>query len=194
MVTEKDKAIAGQLYNASDPILIKERDNAHLICHRYNSSRDRLKQKEILNKLLGKVGSNCLIEAPFFCDYGYNIFLGDNVYFNFNCTILDCAPVYIGNGVKLAPGVQLYTAGHPIDPSVRALGLEFATSIRIADNVWIGGSSILLPGVCVGENTVIGAGSVVTRSLPSNVVAVGNPCRIIKQIPSNNENLTNSSS
>lgn len=183
MVTEKEKAISGQLYNASDPILVKERDDAHLVCHQYNSSRDRLKQEEILNKLLGKVGSNCLIEAPFFCDYGYNIFLGDNVYFNFNCTILDAAPVYIGNGVKLAPGVQLYTAGHPIDPSDRAACLEFATSIKIDDNVWVGGGSILLPGVSVGENTVIGAGSVVTKSLPSNVVAVGNPCRIIKQIP-----------
>ncbi|MEL6496433.1 MAG: sugar O-acetyltransferase [Cyanobacteria bacterium J06623_7] len=181
-MTEKEKAILGQLYNASDPILVKERDDAHQVCHQYNATSDRLKQKEILNKLLGKVGNNCLIEAPFFCDYGYNIFLGDNVYFNFNCTILDCAPVYIGNGVKLAPGVQLYTAGHSIDPSDRALGLEFATSISIEDNVWIGGGSILLPGVSVGENTVIGAGSVVTKSIPSNVVAVGNPCRIIKRI------------
>lgn len=194
MVTEKEKAIAGQLYNASDPILVKERDDAHLICHQYNSFSDRLNKKAILNKLLGKVGSNCLIEAPFFCDYGYNIFLGDNVYFNFNGTILDCAPVCIGNGVKLAPGVQIYTAGHPVDPSDRASCLEFATSIRIEDNVWIGGSSILLPGICIGENTVIGAGSVVTKSIPSNVVAVGNPCRIIKKISPNNENPINSSS
>lgn len=192
MATEKEKMIAGQLYYASDPILVEERENAHVICHEYNSTPgDRaertgkancLNRKAILKKLIGQVGENCLIEPPFFCDYGYNIVLGDNVYFNFNCTILDCAPVYIGHGVKFGPGVQVYTAGHPIDLSDRLKGLEFAASIEIGDNVWVGGGSILIPGVQIGKNTVIGAGSVVTKSLPSNVVAVGNPCRVIKQI------------
>ena len=183
MASEKEKMIAGQLYNASDPKLVQEREHTHIICHTYNSTPNGGPSRQAtLHQLMGKVGENCFIEPPFFCDYGYHILLGDDVYFNFNCTILDCAPVRIGNGVKFGPNVQVYTAGHPIDPSDRARGLEFASGVAIGQNVWVGGGSILLPGVHIGHNTVIGAGSVVTKSLPANVVAVGNPCRIIKHI------------
>lgn len=183
MASEKEKMMAGQLYNASDPILVKERERTHVICHDYNSTPNGGPSRQgSLNQLMGKVGKNCFVEPPFFCDYGYNIFLGDEVYFNFNCTILDCAPVQIGNGVKFGPNVQIYTAGHPINSGDRAQGLEFANGIEIGNSVWVGGGSILLPGVHIGDKTVIGAGSVVTKSLPANVVAVGNPCRVIKHI------------
>ncbi|MEM0981700.1 MAG: sugar O-acetyltransferase [Cyanobacteria bacterium P01_H01_bin.58] len=183
MASIKEKMILGQLYNASEPILVAERAHAHTICHHYNSTPNCGSPREsTLQPLFGQLGKNVLIEPPFFCDYGYNIFLDDDVYFNFNCTILDCAPVRIGKGVKFGPGVQVYTAGHPINPSDRAQGLEYALSITIEANVWVGGGSILLPGVHIGCNTVIGAGSVVTKSLPANVVAVGNPCRVIKSV------------
>ena len=183
MASEKSKMMAGQLYFAADPSLVSAREHAHAICHAYNLQPNGGEHRQVdLSALMGQVGRNCLIEPPFFCDYGYNIFLGDDVYFNFNCTILDCAPVRIGNGVKFGPGVQVYTAGHPIDPRDRAKGLEFAIGIEISDNVWVGGGSLLLPGVTIGENTVIGAGSVVTKSLPADVVAVGNPCKILKRI------------
>ncbi|NER81900.1 MAG: sugar O-acetyltransferase [Leptolyngbya sp. SIO1D8] len=182
MESAKEKMISGQLYNASDPILVQERVHTHEVCHAYNSIPNGGPTREnYLNQLMGEMGKNCFIEPPFFCDYGYNIFLGNDVYFNFNCIVLDGAPVRVGNGVKFGPNVQLYTAGHPLDPSDRAKGLEFATGIEIGDNVWIGGGSILLPGVHIGQNTVIGAGSVVTKSLPADVVAVGNPCRVIKK-------------
>ena len=183
MASEKSKMMAGQLYSAADPSLVSARKHAHAICHTYNLQPNGGEHRQVdLSALMGQVGRNCLIEPPFFCDYGYNIFLGNDVYFNFNCTILDCAPVRIGNGVKFGPGVQVYTVGHPIDPHDRAKGLEFAIGIEISDNVWVGGGSLLLPGVKIGENTVIGAGSVVTKSLPADVVAVGNPCKILKRI------------
>ena len=183
MASEQEKMIAGQLYYAAEPMLVAAREKAHAICHDYNSTPNGGPHKnDLLTQLMGQVGQNCFIEPPFFCDYGYNIFLGDDVYLNVNCTILDCAPVRIANGVKFGPGVQVYTAGHPIDPGDRAKGLEFATPIAIDANVWIGGGSILLPGVRIGPNTVVGAGSVVTKSLPANVVAVGNPCKVVKAI------------
>lgn len=175
--------ISGELYNAASRELCKERDKARELCFKLNSIPlfDENKEK-ICKELLGKVGSNILIESPFHCDYGYNINLGDNVCINFNCCILDCTQVTIGHNVKIGPNVQIYTATHPVDPQIRLDGLEYAKEIVIADNVWIGGGSILNPGITIGKNSVIGSGSVVTKDIPCDVIAAGNPCKVIRNI------------
>ena len=133
--------------------------------------------------LLQKLFDDFLIEQPFNCDYGYNIRIGENFYANVGCTILDVAPVTIGDNVMLAPNVNIYTAGHPLDAEIRNSGLEYAYPVNIGNNVWIGGNVTIVPGVTIGANTVIGAGSVVTKDIPANVVAVGNPCRVVRKIP-----------
>ncbi|ESA33945.1 maltose o-acetyltransferase [Leptolyngbya sp. Heron Island J] len=186
MTLEIEKMMTGQLYQPSDPLLAQARERAHTTCHRYNllSHDGSSNRKRYLKSLLGKVEKTCLIEPPFFCDYGYNISLGDNVYFSFNRTILDHARVRIGNGVKLGPGVHLYTAVHPINPGERSIGLERSVGIEIEDNVWVGSDSIIFPCVHIGQNTVVGSGSVVTESLPANVVAVSNPCRPTENVES----------
>lgn len=176
MDTEKDKMLSGVEYIASDPILLKERMRAHELCRKFNRSL----QIENLSKYFGTCGSNLYIEAPFFCDYLYNLNIGDNVYMNFNCTILDCAEVRIGDNVKFGPGVQVYTAGHPLDPRRRQMGYEFARPILIGKNVWVGGGSIILPGVTIGDDAVVGAGSVVTKNICSGTTVVGNPARRIR--------------
>ena len=135
-----------------------------------------------MRKILGKTNGSFLIEQPFFCDYGYNIEIGESFYANMNCIILDGAKVVFGNNVFIAPWCGFYTAEHPLDVEQRNKGLEYAKPIIIGNNVWIGAQCIVLPGVTIGDNSVIGAGSVVTRNIPSNVVAVGNPCRILKNI------------
>lgn len=132
--------------------------------------------------MFGAIGENVWIEPPFFCDYGQNIRVGANVFFNFNCVVLDVAPVEIGDNVLFGPNVQIYTATHPIDAATRRSGLEFGKPIRIGSDVWVGGSAIFNPGVTVGSRTVIGAGSVVTRDLPDDVFAAGNPCRVIRSL------------
>lgn len=184
MMTEKDKMLSGQLYLAFDKQLVKERNFAKELLFDYNHTRpmNTSKKMEILNQLLGKKGSNILIEAPFYCDYGYNIEVGENFYANHNCVILDGAKVKIGNNVLLAPNVSIFTAGHPIDPKSRSEGWEYAYPITIGNNVWIGGNSVINPGVSIGNNVVIGSGSVVTKDIPDNTIAVGNPCRPIKSI------------
>ncbi|MEL7352238.1 MAG: sugar O-acetyltransferase [Cyanobacteria bacterium P01_A01_bin.116] len=183
MPTEKEKMLHQQAYFAFDAELTRERDAAHRQCHRYNASPGCTPQKlEPLLASFGHIGKNAYIEPPFFCDYAYNLHFGDNVYLNYGCVILDGAKVTLGNGVKLGPQVQIYTASHPIEAQLRASGEEYAHEITVGDGVWIGGSSILLPGVSIGANTVIGAGSVVTKSLPANVVAFGNPCRASREI------------
>jgi maltose O-acetyltransferase len=133
-----------------------------------------------LQELLGAVGEKPVITPPFHCDYGSNIFLGDRVYMNYGCVILDCNTVHIGDDTMFAPYVQVYAAYHPIDPTVRLSGRELAAPIRIGKNVWVGGGVIICPGVTIGDNTTIGAGSVVTKDIPANVVAVGNPCRVLR--------------
>ncbi len=176
--------LSEESYNTHDSELVAERTRAHRLCASYNlSPTDSTIRSTLLSNLLGKVGEDSEIEAPFHCDFGYNISLGSNVFLNFNCIILDCGTVTIGDGVKLGPGVQLYTVGHPIDPTERKRGLEFAHPIVIEENVWIGGGSIVLPGITIGRNAVIGAGSIVTKDIPANVVAAGNPCRVIRQVP-----------
>jgi maltose O-acetyltransferase len=176
--------VSGELYDASDPQLVAERRRARDLCRELNRSRDgeRALRARILGDLFGLVGAGVWIEPPFHCDYGTNILLGDKVYFNFNCIILDPAPVTIGARVQFGPAVQVYTATHPLSAAERGAGPEFAKAIEIGDDVWLGGGAIICPGVRIGDRSVIGAGSVVTRDMPADVFAAGNPCRIIKKI------------
>lgn len=184
MTTEKDKMLAGELYNASDPTLVAERLRARALCQKFNLlPADALAQKrmDLLQELFGTF-TDVQITAPFYCDYGYNIELGKNVYFNFNCVILDVARVKLGDNVLFGPAVQIYTALHPMNAQQRRKGLEFAKPVTIGNDVWVGGGVIICPDVFIGDETVIGAGSVVTRSIPSGVFAAGNPCRVIRQL------------
>jgi maltose O-acetyltransferase len=180
--TEREKMLSGELYDARDPELATARRRARNLYRRFNASDNEDEQLAIMQDLLGKAGEGCSINPPFYVDYGSNIYLGDRVYMNLGCTILDCAEVRIGDGAMFGPNVQIYTATHPVDPVERASGLEFAKPIVIGKNVWVGGGAIICPGVTIGENTTIGAGSVVTKDIPANVVAAGNPAKVIKQI------------
>ncbi len=183
-MTEYEKMNSGITFNAGDPILIKKRVKAHKLCAEYNllSSGRGKQQKSILSQLLPNIHSSCYIEPRFCCDYGGNIDFGHDVYLNFNCTILDCAKVSLGDRVKLGPNVQLYTVNHPLDAQERALGLQVAKPIIIAEDVWIGGGVIILPGVSIGARTVIAAGSVVTKDIPADVIAMGSPCRVKRSL------------
>jgi maltose O-acetyltransferase len=182
--SEKDKMLAGELYDPTDPGLCAERRRARLLLQRLNASRDDEGglRKQLLTELIGSAGEGLWIEPPFYCDYGSNITVGDRVFFNFNCVILDVAPVTIGSNVLLGPNVQIYTATHPLDWEVRARWLESAEPIGIGSDVWVGGGAIFNPGVTIGERSVIGAGSVVTRDIPADVFAAGNPCRVIRRL------------
>ncbi len=184
MKSELKKMIDGELYNAGDSELVALRLNARKLFSLYNQTAyDNQTQKlAFLKQLLGGIKGAVDIQAPFYCDYGINTFIGENVFMNFNCIILDCAKVTLGDNVFLAPNVQLYTAYHPLIASERIKGPELASPITIGNNVWLAGGVIVCPGVTIGENTTIGAGSVVTKNVPANVVAVGNPCRVIKEI------------
>lgn len=185
METEKQKAKAGKLYDANyDKELIAERDVCKERCYEYNQLRpSQKKEREMLiRNLFGQTGEHFLIEQPFYCDYGYNICIGENFYANVNCVILDGAQVIFGDNVFIAPNCGFYTAGHPLDVQQRNIGLEYAYPIRVGNNVWIGAGVTVLPGVTIGNNCVIGAGSVVTKDIPDGVLAVGNPCRIIRKI------------
>lgn len=179
---EGRKMVAGDWYKFSDPLLTQARDRAEILYGAYNRTRawQQEARKQILEKLLGGVGQGVSIRPPFHCDYGRNIYLGDDVDINFGCIILDCGEVRIGDKTLIGPNVQIYTVGHPKDPFKRATGIERAWQIRIGNNVWIGGAVDILPGVRIGNNAIIGAGSVVTKDIPANVVAVGNPCKVIK--------------
>lgn len=183
MKTEKEKMIAGEAYLAGDPILVKDRRKAKNLLHRLNVIEYRItkKAREIIQELIPNAGANLYIEPPFFCDYGYNISCGDNVYFNVNCVILDGAKVTIGNNVFFAPNVQLYTANHPLDAELRKT-LENALPISIGNDCWIGGNTVILPGITIGNGCVIGAGSVVTKDIPDNSLAVGNPAKVIRRL------------
>lgn len=184
-MTEKDKMLAGMIYDANnDPALIAERLECKELCRDYNDLRPRETEARdaLLRKILGGAGMGLLIEQPFYCDYGYNIRVGDNFYANFNFVILDEAPVTFGDNVFIAPNCGFYTAGHPIDAAERNKGLEYARPITVGDNVWIGAGVTILPGVAIGDNCVIGAGSVVVKDIPANCIAVGNPCKVIKTI------------
>ncbi len=184
MSTEKEKMLSGELYNANCEDLIKERYIAKDICYKYNNlvPSQIEERKKLIKELFGKTGNNITIEPNFWCDYGYNISVGENFYINHNCVILDAAKVEFGDNVFIAPNCGFYTATHPINASTRNSGLEFAKPIKVGNNVWFGGNVTVLPGVTIGDNVVIGAGSVVTKNIPSNNVAFGNPCKVIKNI------------
>ncbi|MFM6191891.1 sugar O-acetyltransferase [Planktothrix sp.] len=182
--TEREKMLAGELYFANDPDLMLARQRASKQTRLYNNTTEEQleNRQEILLELFGKMGNNVQINPPFYCDYGCYIKLGNNVYMNYNCMILDCNWVEIGDNVLFAPNVQIYTAYHPVEPEIRLTGNELAAPIKIGHNVWIGGGAIICPGVEIGDNTTIGAGSVVVNNIPERVVAVGNPCRVIRTL------------
>jgi maltose O-acetyltransferase len=179
--SEKEKMLAGELYRASDPELVRDRRRCRSLLHEINNQPDEEERNALFRELLGRIG-NSFIQPPFACDYGYNISVGDRVFVNFNAVILDCASVTIGDGAQIASGVQLLAADHPRDAQTRRDLLELARPVSIGSNVWLGASAIVLPGVSVGDDSVIGAGSVVTRDIPSGVVAVGNPCRVVRTL------------
>ncbi|KAB8315717.1 sugar O-acetyltransferase [Tolypothrix campylonemoides VB511288] len=182
--TEKQKMLAGELYLGFDAELVAERNFALRLLRMYNSTTEEQQEErfQILQELFGQVGQNVTILPPLHCDYGKNIYAGDGLYMNYGCVILDCNTVHIGDNVLCASYVQIYTAYHPTDPETRLSGRELAAPIRIGNNVWIGGGAIICPGVTIGDNTTIGAGSVVVKDIPANVVAVGNPCRVIREL------------
>jgi maltose O-acetyltransferase len=177
--------LAGELYDPLDPELVVARDRARDLCQDLNATReaDRDARRQILTKLFGQGGDSVWMQPPFFCDYGSNIHLGQRVFFNFNCVVLDVCRVTIGDYTLFAPAVQIYTATHPLDPVLRRTQ-EFAKPIDIGSDVWVGGGAIICPGVKIGSGSVIGAGSVVTRDIPDGVMAAGNPCRVIREITS----------
>jgi maltose O-acetyltransferase len=182
--TEKQKMLAGELYLADDLELVADNKRASSLLRIYNSTTEEQQdqRKKILNELLGKVGEIISIVPPFHCDYGSNIYAGNGLYMNYGCVILDCNIVEIGENVLCAPYVQIYAAYHPTEPEIRLTGKELAAPVKIGNNVWIGGGAIICPGVTIGDNTTIGAGSVVIKDIPANVVAAGNPCRIIRHL------------
>lgn len=184
-MTEKEKMQAQMLYDANhDQVLIQERMICKDVCHEYNLLRpsQTVHQVSLIRKLFGKTGDSFCITAPFWCDYGYNIEIGENFYSNHNCVILDGARVSFGDNVFIGPDCGFYTAGHPISVEQRNAGLEYAYPITVGSNVWIGGGVKVMPGVTIGDNVVIGSGSIVTKDIPSNVVAAGNPCHIMRTI------------
>lgn len=183
-MTEKEKMLKGELYMNSDPVLSKEHLNSVRLCRKYNAldPAENEKRIKILKEICPIQGKNLYIEGPFFCDYGYNIHFGNNVYINYNCTILDVNPVTIGNDVLIGPSVEIYTAVHPIDWKERATRIEFGKPVWIGNNVWIGGNTTICPGVKIGNRTIIGAGSVVVKDIPDDVIAAGNPARVIKRL------------
>lgn len=183
MKTEKQKMLAGELYNALDPELVEERARCRDWLAKLNQSDERNPgdRQAILAKLFQRA-TDAWIQPPFHCDYGFNIRPGRGVFFNFNCVVLDVMPVVIGDHTLIGPGVQIYTATHPINADERRTGLEFARPVTIGADVWIGGGAIICPGVTIGDRSVIGAGSVVTRSIPADVVAAGNPCRVLRSL------------
>ena len=183
-MTEKEKMIAGMIYVADDFELRADFLNAKRLVHEYNLTREyeRDIRTNLLTELLGKIGNEIYIEPPFRCDYGFNIFIGEKFYANYDCIILDVTKVQIGDNVFFGPRVCLYTAGHPIVAASRREELEFGLPITIGNDVWLGGNVIVNPGVNIGSNVVIGSGSVVTKDIPDDSLAVGNPCRVIRTI------------
>ena len=183
-MNQKERMLAGLPYRAWMDGLSEERLENKKRIFRFNQlpPEAEKEQNELIKEILGKTGERIHIEAPFRCDYGYNIEVGENFYANYNLTILDVGRVRIGDNAQIAPNVSIYTAGHPVHPDSRNSGYEYGIDITIGDNVWIGGNTVILPGVRIGDNAVIGAGSVVTEDIPDNVIAAGNPCRIIREI------------
>jgi maltose O-acetyltransferase len=183
MSSEREKMLAGELYDPMDPELVRARARARDLCQDLNATRERdeARRRQILGALFGAGGDSVWMQPPFYCDYGSNITLGERVFFNFNCIVLDVCPVRIGSFTLFGPAVQLYTAMHPMDALERR-AREFGKPIEIGSDVWVGGGAIILAGVRIGSGSVIGAGSVVTRDVPDGVLAAGNPCRVIRPV------------
>lgn len=188
MRTEREKMLAGELYYALDPELVAARNRARDLCQALNSSRegDQQLRRSICTQLFGKGGQSVWMQPPFFCDYGSNIELGEQVFFNFNCVVLDVCRVIIGDYSLFGPAVQILTPLHPLNADLRRKQ-EYGKPIEIGSDVWVGGGALILPGVRVGSRSVIGAGSVVTRNIPDAVFAAGNPCRVIREIADNED-------
>jgi maltose O-acetyltransferase len=189
MNSEKENMISGKPYRAADDELSAERQHAREVVFDFNSLRPNESGKRtiLLRKLLGKTKSTFIIEPPFRCDYGYNIEIGENFYSNYNLIILDCAKVIIGDNVMIGPNVSIYTAGHPLHYELRNQELEYAFPISIGNNVWIGGNVVINPGITIGNSSVIGSGSVITKDIPAEVIAAGNPCKILRRLNENDK-------
>lgn len=186
MKTEKEKMLTGEVFNVYDPELVAERAQARNLVEKFNAlgETNSAASEQVIRKLFGHVGKNCEVHAQFKCDYGYNIYVDDDFFANYDCVMLDVSPIRIGKHCLLGPCVQLYTVNHPLDPKLRrngAYGQSF--DITFGDDVWVGGGSIICPGVTLGNNVIVGAGSVVTKSFGNNVIIAGNPARIIKENP-----------
>lgn len=184
-MTERDKMLAGALYDALDPDLVAARRRTRDLVARLNATPEGAPEarRTLLAGLLGSAGDGVEVVSPFFCDYGAHVHLGARVFVNAGAVMLDTCEIRLGAGTLVGPGVQFYAATHPTDPALRRRGLEFGAPITVGENVWIGGGAILLAGVTVGDDSVVGAGSVVTRSVPAGVLAVGNPCRVVRALP-----------
>lgn len=184
-MTEKERMIAGRMYDPGDPELVAGRMRAHTLCHKINhlSPELEIERDELIHQLFGTAGVNAWVEPNFQCDYGYNIHVGENFYANFDCTILDVCPVTIGRDCMLAPKVGIYTATHPLSAAARYSGRELGQPVTIGDRCWLGAGCIILPGVTLGDEVVVAAGAVVTKSWGSRLVLAGNPARPIKQLP-----------
>lgn len=178
-MTEKEKMLHGEWYDAGDPELLRERAACEALLRGFNTAADRSLQASLLHNLLAACGTNSTVRPPFFCDYGTNIRLGDGVFLNYNCILLDVLPITIGDRTQIGPAVQIYTADHPRDVAQRAAGLEGGKPVTIGADVWIGGGAILLPGVRVGNGAIVGAGSIVTRHIPAGATVAGNPARLL---------------
>ncbi|GGE54295.1 nodulation protein [Agaricicola taiwanensis] len=178
--TQKQKMLAGELYNANDAELAADAARAHAWISRYNTmlAASNDERRAMLVELFAHVGEGAVVRPPFFCDYGFNISIGCGAFLNFNCVLLDIMPISIGDGTQVGPGVQILTADHPRDPAPRREGLEFGRAISIGANCWIGGGALIMPGITIGDDVIIGAGAVVTRDVPSGATAVGNPARV----------------
>ena len=183
-MNQKERMLAGLPYKAWLDGLEEERELCKQKVYEFNllPPKERSRIPALLKELLGKTGDSLWVEPPFHCDYGWNIEVGENFFANYNLTILDVGKVTIGKNVMIAPNVSIYTAGHPVHPDSRNSGYEYGIPITIGDNVWIGGSVVILPGVTIGNNAVIGAGSVVTKDIPDNAIAAGNPCKVIRTV------------
>ncbi|UJH90298.1 sugar O-acetyltransferase [Antarcticibacterium sp. 1MA-6-2] len=187
MKTEKEKMIAGEMYNPMDRGLVEDRKQTRLLLKAFNdTAEDQLSERGRIQKtLLPNASKDLYLQPPFYCDYGFNMKVGKRVFFNFNCVVLDVAPVSIGSRTMFGPNVQIYTATHPLDHKERSSGVEYAKSIVIGEDVWIGGSAVICPGVTIGDRSVIGAGSVVTKDIPEDVFAASNPCKVIRVLKEN---------
>lgn len=183
-MTTKERMHSQKVYFCDDEDLVREQEQCLEILYDFNHTRpsEKEKRQEILKSLVAELGENCYIEPPLHANWGRHTYFGNNVYANFNLTLVDDTDIFIGDSVMIGPNVTIATAGHPIDPELRKKVAQYNIPVRIGNNVWIGAGAVVLPGVSIGENTVIGAGSIVTKDIPANVVAVGNPCRVLREI------------